>query len=214
MLKRTMKAPFLSLDGVDGVGKSTQCRLLADALRRSGWDVVQCVDPGGTKIGQELRDILLSSRHSISLPCEAFLFMASRAQLVAEVIRPALEAGKAVLSDRYLLANVVYQGYAGGLDVDTLWTIGNLATAGFEPDMTFILDLPLDVARQRRKPRADRMESRGDEYFAKVRDGFLTEAQRKPGRIRVIDATLTIDDVHAEIARQCAGWLKLSHELG
>ncbi len=202
-----MKPPFLSLDGVDGVGKSTQCLMLADALRRGGWDVVSCVDPGGTKIGQELRDILLGSRHSISLPCEAFLFMASRAQLVAEVIRPALDDGKAVISDRYLLANVVYQGYAGGLDVETLWTIGNLATGGLDPDLTFVLDLPLDVAAKRRKPRADRMESRGDEYFARVRDGFLKEAARKPERICVVDATADVDAIHADILRRLARWL-------
>jgi dTMP kinase len=197
-----MKAPFLSLDGVDGAGKSTQCRLLADALRRAGWDVVQCVDPGGTKIGQELRDILLGSRHAIAVRCEALLFMASRAQLVAEVIRPALEAGIAVISDRFLLANVVYQGHAGGLDVDTLWTVGHLATGGLEPDRTFVLDLPLDVARQRRKASADRMESRGEEFFIRVREGFLTEARRQPERIRVIDATASVEGIHAEIVRQ------------
>jgi dTMP kinase len=180
---------------------------LAEALGRAGWDVVTCVDPGGTKLGQELRQILLESRHTLALPCEAFLFMASRAQLVAEVIRPALEAGRAVISDRYLLANVVYQGHAGGLDVEALWSIGKLATGGLEPDLTFVLDLPLEIARQRRKPMADRMESRGDEYFTKVRAGFLTEARRHGDRIRVLDATLSADDIHAEIVRHCVAWL-------
>src|SRR5215831_17025192 len=109
---------FLSLDGIDGTGKSTQCRLLADWLRGRGCDVVQCADPGGTAIGDALRDILLHHRGELAPACEAFLFMASRAQLVAEVIRPALDAGRVVVCDRFLLANVVYQGYGGGLEAE------------------------------------------------------------------------------------------------
>src|SRR5271154_6577087 len=112
---------FLSLDGLDGTGKSTQCRLLIEWLGGEGREVVSCIDPGGTALGQELRQILLSKRRPLARECEALLFMASRAELVAEVIRPALELGKIVVSDRFLLANVVYQGHAGGLDVDLLW---------------------------------------------------------------------------------------------
>src|SRR4051812_18910546 len=115
---------FLSLDGIDGTGKSTQCRLLADWLRGRGRAVVACVDPGGTPLGQEVRQILLSGRYHPTPACEALLFMASRAQLVDEVIRPALERGEVVVSDRFLLANVVYQGHAGRLDVDLLWQVG------------------------------------------------------------------------------------------
>src|SRR5205085_9088294 len=129
-----MSSPlFLTLDGIDGTGKSTQCRLLADWLRGHGHDVVPCVDPGGTAIGSALRDIVLNHRGEMAPACEAFLFMASRAQLVAEVIRPALDAGRTIVCDRYLLANVVYQGHAGGLDVNQLWDIGRLATGGLEP---------------------------------------------------------------------------------
>src|SRR3712207_626357 len=109
------RAPFISLDGLDGTGKSTQCRLLADWLRETGYEVVTCVDPGGTPLGQQVRELVLSHRHALSLPCEALLFMASRAQVVSEVIRPALEQGQVVVSDRFVLANVVYQGHAGGL---------------------------------------------------------------------------------------------------
>src|SRR5262245_54355614 len=180
---------FISLDGVDGAGKSTQCRLLADWLRAQGREVVLCHDPGGTDLGQELRQILLNHRGAMSLTTEALLFMASRAQLVAEVIRPALEAGKLVIADRFLLANVVYQGHAGGLDPASLWNVGMFCTGNLEPACTFMLDLPLEVSFARRKESADRMESRGVEYFAKVRAGFLAEAQRRPERIRVIDAT-------------------------
>src|SRR5262245_27780324 len=154
------KGFFLSLDGIDGTGKSTQCRLLADWLRGRGFDVVACVDPGGTPLGQEVRKILLSGQDHLDPACEALLFMASRAQLVAEVIRPALEAGRVVLSDRFLLANVVYQGHAGGLDVEQLWQVGALSTGGVEPDLTLLLDLPLEVALERRGRPADRMESR------------------------------------------------------
>src|SRR5882724_1254047 len=121
---------FISLDGVDGAGKSTQCRLLADWLRGQGQIVVLCHDPGGTELGKELRDILLHHRGHMALTCEALLFMASRAQLVTEVIRPAIEAGSIVITDRFLLANVVYQGHAGGLDPAALWNVGLFGTAG------------------------------------------------------------------------------------
>src|SRR6516162_7671734 len=122
------KPAFISLDGLDGTGKSTQCRLLADWLRSVGYSVVECADPGGTAVGDSIRMLLLDRPHEMTLACEAFLFMASRAQLTAEIIRPALAAGNIVISDRYLLANVVYQGHAGGLDPGMLWEIGRLAT--------------------------------------------------------------------------------------
>src|SRR5947209_2636738 len=142
---------FLSLDGIDGTGKSTQCRLLAEWLREQGHEVVTCVDPGGTPVGQELRQIVLASRHDLTPACEALLFMASRAQLVAEVIRPALDAGKVVVSDRFLLATIVYQGHAGGLDVEQLREAGRLATGGIEPARTIVLDLPAPAAAARRR---------------------------------------------------------------
>jgi dTMP kinase len=155
---------FISLDGIDGTGKSTQCRLLADALRGWGWTVTACSDPGGTEVGTLLRDILLGHRHQLSLPCEALLFMASRAQLVTEVIRPALEAGHAVVCDRFTLANVVYQGHAGGLNPQQLWEVGRLTSGGLEPDLTIVLDLTVEAALQRRARPADRMESRDADY--------------------------------------------------
>jgi dTMP kinase len=196
-----MRAPFISLDGLDGTGKSTQCRLLADWLRQRGFRVVECADPGGTAVGDVLRDLLLHRRHEMTLPCEAFLFMASRAQLTAEVIRPALEAGQAVVADRYLLANVVYQGHAGGLDPEQLWEIGRLATGGLEPDLTIVLDLPLELALARRSRAPDRMESKANEFHARVHDGFLAEARRRPERIRVVDANQSASSVHQNISR-------------
>jgi dTMP kinase len=196
------KGFFLSLDGIDGTGKSTQCRLLAEWLRGRGCDVVFCVDPGGTPLGQEVRQILLSGRHHLDAACEALLFMASRAQLVAKVIRPALDAGRVVLSDRFLLANVVYQGYGGGLDVEQLWRVGEMSTGGIEPDLTLLLDLPLDVAITRRGRAADRMESKPLDYHERVREGFLTEARRRPERIVVIDARPGIDEVQARLRQE------------
>jgi dTMP kinase len=199
---------FLSLDGVDGAGKSTQCGLLADWLRDQGRTVVQCHDPGGTELGKVLRDILLNYRGAMAITTEAMLFMTSRAQLVSEVIRPALEAGHVVLCDRFLLANVVYQGHAGGLDPAALWMVGAIATGGVEPDLTFVLDLPPELSLARRKPSADRMESRSDEFFAKVRAGFLAEIARRPERFRVIDASPETGAVQNQIRLQLTAYLK------
>jgi dTMP kinase len=193
---------FLSLDGIDGTGKSTQCRLLAEWLRAHRWEVVECTDPGGTPVGQVIRDLLLDHRREMALPCEALLFMASRAQLVAEVIRPALDAGKCVVCDRFLLANVVYQGHAGGLDPAELWRIGRLATGGLEPDLTLVLDLPVEHAQERRGSRTDRMEGRERAYQQRVRDGFLAEARSHPDRIRVISADAGVEELQARIRRE------------
>lgn len=193
---------FISLDGLDGSGKSTQCRLLADWLRGRGYAVTECVDPGATAIGLVIRDLLLGHRHDMTLSCEMFLFMASRAQLTAEVIRPALEAGRAVVADRFLLANVVYQGHAGGLDVDKLWDIGQVSTGGLEPDLIVVLDLPLEVAHARRVSPADRVESRAADYHARVRAGFLAEARRHPDRIRVVNADQPAAIVHQLICQE------------
>ena len=190
---------FYSFDGLDGTGKSTQIGLFADWLRARGEDVVTCVDPGSTRLGEAIRRILLESKDTpISATSEMLLFMAARAQLVEEVIRPALQAGKTVVSDRFLLANVVYQGYAGGLDVETLWRIGDTATGGIHPDRTFVLDMPAAAAKARIGRALDRMESQGDAYREKLRSGFLAEAARRPA-IVVIDATQPIETVHASI---------------
>jgi dTMP kinase len=194
-----VRLPFIALDGLDGAGKSTQCRLLGQWLRAGGWPVTECTDPGGTPLGRELRALLLGYRGAMALPCEALLFMASRAQLAAEVIRPALDAGQVVIADRFTLANVVYQGHAGGLDSTQLWEIGRLATGGLEPDLTLVLDLPLDATLARRKQSSDRMESRGLEFHARVRAGFLAEAGRQPDRIRILDARGNIDEVQEQL---------------
>jgi dTMP kinase len=190
---------FVALDGLDGTGKSTQCRLLVEWLTGLGRQVTHCVDPGGTAVGDQLRQIILHSRDALTVTCESLLFMASRAQLIAEVIRPALEASRDVVSDRFLLANVVYQGYAGGLDPEELWWVGRFSMSGLEPDLTIVLDLDPSAAGARRARPADRIEGRGDDYQARVREGFLAEARRQPDRIRVIDATGPVETVHRAI---------------
>lgn len=197
-----MSPYFFSLDGIDGTGKSTQIRLLAEWIERRGHRVVVCTDPGGTPLGQQLRDILLGHPHEISLMAEAMLFMASRAELVEHVIRPALNDGAIVLSDRFLLANVVYQGHAGGLNVDDLWHIGRISSGGLEPALTIVLDLPVDEAQLRRGRAADRLENREREYHERVRAGFLAEARQRPDRIVVVDASASIDSVHSRICAE------------
>jgi dTMP kinase len=199
----THRSLFVSLDGIDGTGKSTQLAILADRLRTLGLAVTTCVDPGGTEIGARLREILLYGRQThMSLRAEALMFMASRAELVDKVIRPAMSRGEVVLADRFLLANVVYQGHAGGLEPTDLWTIGRFSTGGVEPHLTLVLDLPVEVARGRRKGTADRVESRDDWYFQRVRDGFLFEAQNWPDTVRVIDASGSAEQVHETLFAQ------------
>jgi dTMP kinase len=194
---------FVSLDGLDSTGKSTQCQMLVGWLRAQKIPVTACTDPGGTALGVELRKLLLFGRaHRIATTTEAMLFMASRAQLVDEVIRPALDRGEVVVSDRFLLANVVYQGHAGGLNVEDLWTVGRFVTGDLEPDLTLIFDLPPEIAVARRNREADRMEDRGAEYYARVRTGFMDEARRRPERHRVIDATPDTDAVQREVRRE------------
>jgi dTMP kinase len=191
---------FISIDGGDGTGKSTQVELLAGWLGQQGRDVVTCRDPGSTPLGEAVRSILLD-RHDLHIHrrSEMLLYMAARTQMVEEVIRPALLAGKTVLSDRYLLANVVYQGYGGGLDVATLWEVGRVATGGLMPDLTIVLDVSADVAAARMARPWDRMEQQGAEFHARVRQGFLTEAARAPGKIMVVDAAGSIEQVQQQI---------------
>ena len=192
---------FFSFDGVDGVGKSTQMEQFCQWLTARGHQVVTCRDPGSTTLGEQIRQIVLESgpETPVARRSEMLLYTAARAQLVEEVIRPALEQGATVVSDRFLLANVVYQAYAGGLDVESTWQVGEVATAGLRPDLTFLLDMPQEDAHRRLARAPDRMESQGDDFRARLRDGFLKEAARKPEQIVVIDAAGSIEAVHTEI---------------
>lgn len=197
---------FFSIDGGDGTGKSTQSDLLCRWLRGLGHDVVACRDPGSTPLGEVIRGILLD-RHDLEIHrrSEMLLYMAARAQLAEQVIRPALHEGKIVVADRYLLANVVYQGHGGGLDVETLWEVGRVATGGLMPDLTILLDMP--TAARRIVGQLDRMEQQGDAFHARVREGFLAEAARCPGEIVVVNAARPVDRVQAEIRDAVQGAL-------
>jgi len=191
---------FFSFDGVDGAGKSTQMERFCLWLRQSGYEFVTCRDPGSTQLGERLRSILLEkSTTPIDRRAEMLLYMASRSQLVEEVIRPAIEAGKIVVCDRYLLANIVYQGHAGGLDPAAIRRVGEVAVAGLMPHLTFVFDVPVPIALTRMSRELDRMESQGIEYMEKVRDGFLTEVQHYPTRTIVIDAQRDMDTIQQEV---------------
>jgi dTMP kinase len=180
---------FLVLEGIDGAGKSSQVASLAAWLGSSGREVVTCRDPGSTPTGDAIRAILLD-RHDLRLDAgaEMLLYMAARAQLVSEVIRPARGRGAWVLSDRFLLANVVYQGHAGGLDPESIRGVGRVATGGLEPDLVLLLDIDPETAARRMNRPLDRLESRGDEYRGRLAAGYRAEAARDPARIAVIDA--------------------------
>jgi dTMP kinase len=189
---------FVALDGPDGGGKTTQAARLVRWLTEQGHDVVACRDPGGTAVGDRLRQILLDRETTqLALRAEMLLYMASRAQLVAEVIRPALEAGRLVVSDRYLLANVVYQGYASGLPIDEVWDVGKAATGGLMPDLTIVIDVPPDVARARVGLPRDRVEDRPDSYRQRVRRGFLEAVARYPAPIVAINGAADEASVEA-----------------
>jgi dTMP kinase len=207
-IARRSGSMFFSFDGIDGVGKSTQLTLFAQWLRESGHAVVTCRDPGSTALGERLRAILLEpSQFPIGRRSEMLIYMAARAQLVEEVIRPALDDGAVVIADRFLLANVVYQGHAGGLDAAALWQVGEIAVAGMFPDMTFLLDLGVATATRRRDREPDRMEAQGTAFMQRVRDGFLLEASRHSESICVLDANRGVEEIQSDIRQIAAEML-------
>lgn len=192
---------FFSFDGIDGVGKSTQVKLFVQWLQERGAEVVQCRDPGSTPLGEAIRKILLNHDEArVDQYAEMLLYMAARAQMVAELIKPALQAGKTVVCDRYLLANVAYQAYGAGLPVDEVKAVGKVAIQQIGPDVTFVLDIdPRAVAE--RFQTLDRMESRGLEFQQRVREGFLREAALNPAKFPVIDAAASIESIQQQIRR-------------
>jgi dTMP kinase len=201
---------FFSFDGIDGVGKTTQMQLFHEWLFAEGHDVVTCRDPGSTRLGEQVREIVLNSdeQTQISPRTEMLLYMAARAQLVDEVIRPALAVGKVVISDRYLLANIVYQGYAGGLSLPEIREVGQIATAGVTPDCIFLLDMAPREALGRMGSELDRIEQRGDDYRDKLRAGFLAEAHVMGQSVHVIDAARPIDTIQRELRSLASELLK------
>ena len=201
---------FFVLEGPDGSGKTTQAARLIGWLASTGREVVACREPGGTALGERLRSIVLErSEIAIGMRAEMLLYMSSRAQLVEEVIRPAMGRGAVVVSDRFLLSNIVYQGYAGGLDVEGIWQVGLTATGGLLPDLTIVVDVPPEVAKGRIGPARDRIEDRGDDYRGRVREGFLTAAKTYPAPIVVVDGSGDPDSVAARLQSEVTRALAL-----
>lgn len=203
-----IRGRFITFEGGEGCGKSTQIRRLAARLERAGFEVVLTREPGGTRLAELVRSLLKDEPEDP--PCdrsELLLFLAARAQLVRNVIRPALAAGKWVVSDRFSDSTFAYQGYGRGLPLDFLRLANDFACDGLRPDRTILLDVPPETARERMRAReratnvaADRIERAGEEFHARLRAGFLEMAAREPERITAIDASGTPDEVEAKVA--------------
>lgn len=193
------RGQLITLDGIDGTGKSTQIGMLGEFLSSSGLDVLCVRDPGSTPVGAKLREILLASELHMHRRTEAMLFMASRCEMVESILEPALAEGRIVISDRFLLANVVYQSVGGQASPELLWRLGRLANNDLEPDLTILLDMPVEVAVKRLDRPADRMEKRGMEYMRSVRAAFLEQLSNVGGDGVVVDASRPMDVVAAEI---------------
>jgi len=207
---------FITIEGPEGAGKTTQARLLHDRLRRS-FDVLYTREPGGTAIGELIRRVLLDERHrEMSPQAEMLLFAASRAQFVAEIVEPALRAGRLVLSERYMDASLAYQGYARGLGLEVVRAVNAAATRGIMPDLTVLLDIEAAVGMERarraegkegRSGHGDRMEQEGLAFFVRVREGFLTIASEERDRVRLVDGNRPERVVHEEIVALVEGFL-------
>ncbi len=206
---------FFAFEGIDGVGKTTQRVRFVAWLQSLGRDVVTCQDPGGTALGEKLRDLLLHTQETPIAPrAEMLLYLASRAQLVHEVIAPALNAGQVVVSDRFHLSTLAYQVYARGLDVAATRPVGLFATGTCLPDLVFLLDMDAAEAARRRHRPDDRIEARGLEYLRAVRDGFLAEAEIDPQRVVVIDASGDEETVAEAVRRAAMPIIDVDREKG
>lgn len=199
------KGLFFTFEGIDGAGKSTQLKFFQDWLKELGKDVLIVREPGGTVIGEKIREVLLNKKNGGMVPMtELLLFEAARAQITEEVIKPSLASGKFVICDRFYDSAYAYQGYARGMGSEMVTYLNNLATAGLSPDMTFVMDIDADFALERRVGRgeaADRMEALGISFQREVRKGYLEAAEKEPKRIKVVDATGTPEEIFESIKK-------------
>lgn len=196
---------FITVEGIDGCGKSTQARLIAAALEAAGHDVLRLREPGGVKISEQIRAILLDPANAeMGDVCELLLYEAARAQLVHQVIRPALAAGKTVVCDRFYDSTTAYQAFADGLDRNTVSQANELAVDGCRPDLTLVFDLPVEDALRRRSGREaeDRLELKGLEFQERVAAGFRAVAVDEPDRVKLIDAGGSIAEVFSGVAAE------------
>ncbi len=201
---------FITFEGIDFCGKSTQIELLKEYLISENKKVEIIREPGGTAISEKIREILLSKKHDeMFMEPEIFLFSASRAQLVREKIQPLLNEGYYVLSDRFHDSSTAYQGYGRGVDIDTVNKINYLSIDGTLPDLTFIIDIPVEVAESRKmekeEEQLDRLEILNDEFFNRVREGYLTMAKQED-RFKVIDGVLSIESISEKIINEVKRW--------
>jgi len=207
----TRNGLFLVLDGTEGSGKSTQARLLYERLMSLGRDALLVRDPGTTRIGEQIRAILLDPAHGeMNMRCEMLLYMAARAQMTAQVIAPALEAGKTVICDRFVSSTLAYQLGGDGITADEIRAIAQVAIKGRWPDLTILLDLPADKSLARVTRARDRIEQRPLSYHEQVRRNYLAQAQADPTRYRVIDADRPVEPIAADVWREVAALLRLS----
>jgi len=189
---------FVCFEGGDGAGKSTQVRLLTEALERRGRQVVVTRQPGGTPLGAQIRELVLHGDH-VAARAEALLFAADKAHHVDQLIRPALAAGAVVITDRYVDSSITYQGAGRELGAEEIRALQHWAVAGLLPDITIVLDVSPEVGRSRRGDVHDRLESEADAFHAAVRQGYLHLAAQEPSRYLVLDAGLPVDDIHTAV---------------
>jgi dTMP kinase len=196
---------FIVFDGPDGSGKTTQFGRFAQACRDFGLEVCEVREPGGTAIGEQIRSILLNPENeAMSLRCEMMLYMASRAQLVEERIRPALGRSAVVLADRFISSTLAYQGTAGGMSQEEILAVGRVAIGSLWPDLTVIFDVDERAASSRLNPLLDRMELRGAAFHKRVRNGYLAQANSQPDKYCVLDASPDADQVFRALMRALA----------
>jgi dTMP kinase len=200
-----LTSAFITFEGIDGCGKSTQLRMLASVLRLRQTDVVSTREPGGTPLGQKLRHALLEAEGLVDPLAELLLYAADRAQHVRSLVRPALSSGHVVLSDRYADATVAYQGAGRGFEPGLVGQLVELATGGLKPDLTLLFDLPVARARERASHRTrngrpgDRLDAEDPAFHERVREAYLMIAASEPERVRVIDAARSVEETHANV---------------
>ena len=202
---------FLVFDGPDGSGKSTQILRILNAARLANIEVLEVREPGGTSIGEQIRNVLLDPRNTdMSLRAEMMLYMASRSQLIEEKVRPALAADKLVLADRFISSTLAYQGTAGGLPQRDILTVGRVALGDIWPDVTVIFDVDEQTAASRLNPLLDRMEAKGAAFHKRVREGYLQQAEERPDDYIIIDATADADTVYDRLVKSLQERFSLS----
>ena len=209
-----MKGKFITFEGIDGSGKSTQLRLLADELRASGVDVITTCEPGGTPLGRALRAAFLETTEMVAPMAELLAFAADRAQHVEQLIKPAIDAVRVVISDRYADATYAYQGAGRGFAEDKVLQVIDLATGGLKPDLTLFFDIPVDIAiermgnRDERFTKKNRMDEETAEFYGRVRGAYLNIAKREPERFKIVDGTGTVEEIHVRVAAMVAEILR------